>query len=196
MSFTFKSNNYFLANPGGHFAFGLRGELRNTKQDGKEAGADGRGIILGNVGGDDRNKGKVNCGNGIAEVESFSRYAFSIGLSPRANEIFPETCSGPILQDDKYYKVEIDVTSDAFILYRIYDSSGRLLQKNFIHDHAASRLNPELVGWFIGHVFDATTDQKDNDGDGIVDNESANWSFLIDNLKISTGVLIQKKKIH
>ncbi|MBC7540457.1 MAG: hypothetical protein H7281_16655 [Bacteriovorax sp.] len=189
MSFTFKADNYFTSNPGGHFAFGLRGELRNTKQDSKEAGADGRGVIFGNIAGDKRNAGFAKCGNGIVEAESYSRDAFAKGLSPRANEIFPETCSGSIFQDNKYYKVEIDVTRNTYILYRLYDSSGKLLQKNYVKDQPSTRIDPGLVGWFIGHVFDVTTDQKDNDGDGIVDNESSNWSFLIDNFRISSGAL-------
>lgn len=169
MRFKLYSNGYFTNNPDGHFAFGMRGQYLSYEKYKEKAGHDGKGIIFGAIGyGYPPNKNNLSCVKKMLQAESwFKSYQLQNNFSS-ANNIFPTTCSDSILEDYKWYTVEIEVTSHHYIIYKVYNSNGNLIHKNYYND-LPNYKDPTLTGWFIGHVFE---------------NQSAEWSLRMEEFQI------------
>lgn len=169
MKFRFYSNGYFAKNPDGHFAFGLRGKRMRVEEYGDKAGVDGRGIIIGAIGyGYFYNKNNKACVERMAQIESFYKTAQNEKKAEFGNKIFPETCSDTVFEDHKWYSVEIEVTNHQYIIYKIFDASGRLIYKSYLKDQP-NYLDNNLTEWFIGHVFESTNTQ---------------WSVRLENFEV------------
>lgn len=169
MKFKLYSNGYFAKNPDGHFAFGLRGQYLSYEEYKEKAGHDGKGIIFGAIGfGYPPNKNNPACVTRMLQAESwFVSHKLKNNL-PGGNAIFPQTCSDTILEDYKWYTIEIEVTSHHYIIYRVYNESGGLIYKNYYND-LPNLKEPSLTGWFIGHVFE---------------NQNAEWSLRLENFEV------------
>lgn len=152
MSFNFYSNGYF-AQPDGHIAFGLRGRRYKKEEYGEKAGVDGRGIIIGKIGlGYFYNKNNPACVHNMAQVESYYASALHAKTSQYGNMIEPTTCSDTIFEDYKWYRIDIEVTSDKKILYQVFDANSNLLYATK-YDDSSSPVPTGLTEWFAGHVF-------------------------------------------
>ena len=155
MKFRFYSDGYFAKNPEGHIAFGLRGKRMRVEEYGDKAGVDGRGIIIGHIGyGYFYNNNNKACVDRMAQIESYYRSAKEAKKAEFGNKIFPTTCSDTIFEDNKWYSVEIEVTSHQYIIYRVYDASGNIIYKTYYNDQP-NYLDPNLTEWFVGHVFES-----------------------------------------
>lgn len=169
MKFRFYSNGYFAKNPDGHFAFGLRGKRMRVEEYGDKAGVDGRGMIIGAIGyGYFYNKNNKACVERMAQIESFYKTALNEKKAEFGNKIFPETCSDSVFEDHKWYSVELEVTSHQYILYKIFDSAGRIIYKSYLNDQP-NYIDSNLTGWFIGHVFESKNTQ---------------WSVRLENFEV------------
>ncbi len=195
MSFEFTSTNYLKLNPSGYFMLGLRGswELDKNKEKAKAniADANGRGVIFGNIANLKENDGKTKCSNGALEIKSYSKAALDLGIASRKEMLFTDSCSDGLIKDGQTYKVEVDVFKSRHIFYRLYNSAGALIFRTYVLDPENSRIDPLLTGWFIGHVFDVLSDNQDNDNDGKVDNETANWTMAVKDLKVQSVTKIK-----
>lgn len=169
MKFKLYSNGYFSKNPDGHFAFGMRGQFFSYEKYKEKAGHDGKGIILGAIGfGYAPNKNNPTCVTRMLQAESWFRAYANKNNSPNANNIFPSTCSDTILEDYKWYSVEIEVTSHHYIIYKVFNSDGTLIYKNYYND--LPNLKEEgLTTWFIGHVFES---------------KNVEWSLRLENFEV------------
>lgn len=198
VSFEFTSQNYFKLNPVGHFMLGLRGswELEKDKEKAKSnmGDANGRGVIWGNIANIKENEGNPKCKDGAMEIKSYSKDAFALGIATRKEMLFTESCSDGLIKDGQAYRVEVDVLKSRHIFYRLYDKAGVLIYKTYVQDQENSRIDPQLTGWFIGHVFDLQSDNLDNDNDGKIDNETANWTMTIKNLKVFSATQLKADK--
>lgn len=169
MKFRFYSNGYFAKNPNGHIAFGLRGKRMRVEEYGDKAGVDGRGMIIGAIGyGYFYNKNNRACVERMAQIESFYRSAHVAKNAEYGNKIFPETCSDTIFEDNTWYTVELEVTSHKYIIYKVFNNSGKLIYKSYIYDQP-NYLDPNLTTWFIGHVFETA---------------NATWSVRLENFEV------------
>lgn len=182
MKFRLYSNGYFAKNPDGHFAFGLRGQYLSYEKYKEKAGHDGKGLIFGAIGfGYAPNKNNPSCVTKMLQAESlFKSYQLQANI-PNANNIFPTTCSDSILEDYKWYTVEIEVTSHHYIIYKVFDANGSLIHKNYYND-LPNYKDSNLTGWFIGHVFG---------------NENTEWSIRMEDFivgHIPTGNVLYPVK--
>jgi len=195
MSFEFTPTNYLKLNPNGYFMLGLRGswELDKDKEKAKAnmSDANGRGVIFGNIANLKENEGKTKCRDGAMEIKSFSKAAMDLGVATRKEMLFTDSCSDGLIKDGQTYKVEVDVLKSRHIFYRLYNSSGALIFRSYVQDPENSRIDGQLTGWFLGHVYDVLSDNQDNDNDGKVDNETANWTLTIKNLKVITATQLK-----
>jgi hypothetical protein len=155
MKFRFYSDGYFTNNPDGHIAFGLRGQVTRVEDVGaNNAGADGRGMIFGHIGaGYSYNKNNPTCVDRMVEAETWFRTAYNTKQYNDASLIIPSTCSDTILEDYKWFTVELEVTTSQYIIIKIYNSDNQLIFQNYYNDQP-NHLDPNLTGWFIGHVFE------------------------------------------
>ncbi len=169
MRFKLYSNGYFSNNPNGHFAMGLRGQYLSPEIHKDKAGHDGKGIIFGSIGqGYAPNKNNPSCVTKMLQAESwYKSYQIQNNFSS-ANNIFPTSCSDTILEDYKWYTIELEVTSHHYIIYKVYNSDGNLIQKSFYND-LPNYKDPNLTGWFIGHVFE---------------NQNAEWSLRMEDFQV------------
>lgn len=153
MKFRFYSSGFFAKNPDAHIAFGLRGQRLRVEEFGANAGVDGRGMIIGNIGyGYAYNKNNIACVDRMAQVESYFRTSQTSKKTPNGNLIVPTTCSDTIFEDYKWYSVELEVTSHQYIIYKVYNNNNQLIYKSYYNDQP-NYIDPNLTGWFIGHVF-------------------------------------------
>lgn len=156
MRFDFISNKYFSNKPGGHIAFGIRGDL-TLNSNGDPTSVYGRGFVIGNLSAASPNISNPACQFRIAQIESFFGN----------NQIFPETCSDSIFLDGRLYSLELLVSSDGKIGYKVYDDQKKQIYSSLIKD-PNNNLNPNFTGWFSGHVLD-----------GRVTSPEGNWNYII-----------------
>lgn len=169
MKFRLYSNGYFTKNPDGHFAFGMRGQYLSYENYKEKAGHDGKGIIFGAIGyGYAPNKNNPACVTKMLQAESWFKTHQLQNNLPSGNNIFPSTCSDSILEDYKWYTIEIEVTSHHYIIYKVYNSNGNLIHKNYYND-LPNYKDPKLTGWFIGHVFE---------------NQNSEWSVRMEDFQV------------
>jgi hypothetical protein len=154
MKFKFYSDGYFANNPGGHIAIGLRGiALRDEDVGAANAGANGRGMIFGHIESSfSYNKSNPACVDRMVEVETWYRTAYNEKRANDSGNIIPSTCSDTIFEDYKWYSAELEVTTTQYIIVKIYNSDNQLIYKTYYNDQP-NYLDPNLTGWFIGHVF-------------------------------------------
>lgn len=169
MKFKLYSKGYFAKNPDGHFAMGLRGQYLSYEKFKEKAGHDGKGIIFGSIGyGYPPNKNNPSCVTKMIQAESWFKSYQLLNNSSSANNIFPTTCSDSILEDYNLYTIEIEVTSHHYIIYKVYNSNGILIHHNYYND-LPNYKDPNLTGWFIGHVFE---------------NQTAEWSLRMEDFQV------------
>ncbi len=136
----FRSQGFFTAEPGAHFALGVTGEWRKADPNapawnGRLAG---RGAILGNVSG-----APDGCPEApVLQLESFRR---------NGNRLFAGSGS-PRLQEDTWYALELAATLDGGIRYALRVAGEALLHETSVHDDT-SDIPTNLGGWWITHVF-------------------------------------------
>lgn len=176
MKFDFKSNGFFAAEPSAHLPILLLATWQNNNPTPPSPGSGsgfliGRGIAIGNVSGAPNGCTVSN----IVVVESF--WATS-------NKLFPSTCSAGgtgtsnvRLSDYTTYRFEISASKTNYIqgqnvnvLYKIYNSSGVLLQQASVLDINA-QIPTTLGGWGVGRTLSNV-------------NPNSNWSIEFNNLSI------------
>lgn len=172
LSFEFISNGYFAKNRQAHFAIGLRGDVTKDAK-GDPISVNGRGFIIGQLGLDDRNAGNAACSRDMAQIETYHGDVSMENKSIPANHIFSSSCSDAIFKDDLQYRMELYVSIERKIGYKVFDQSGQLLFSHLMQD-PTDYLNPNLTKWFMGHVFDSP-----------VTSAAGNWSITVKNLILS-----------
>ncbi len=140
LRFRFRSQGFFNAEPGAHFALGVTGEWRKADPNapswnGRLAG---RGAILGNVSG-----APDGCPEApVLQLESFRR---------NGNRLFAG--SGSLrLREGTWYELELGATLDGEIRYVLRDARGALLHQAHAADDTLD-VPRGLAGWWITHVF-------------------------------------------
>lgn len=171
LAFKFYSDGYFAKNREAHFAIGLRGSV--THENGDPVAVNGRGFIIGQLGGDSRNAGNPACSRDIAQIETYSGDAGRGNPGVPWNHIFSESCSDAIFKDGQWYGLELYVSSDRKIGYKVFDNNGALVYSHLLQD-PYNYLNPNLSDWFMGHVFDTP-----------VTSASGNWSITVKDITLS-----------
>lgn len=169
VKFKFFSDKYFEYNPSAHFALALRGKSYFNNEN-SAIGHDGRGIIIGNI--SSRNMGNPACDPTILQIETFSASNMLFRGRPEGNAVFPETCSTKIFNDGVWYTIEVYVSLDLKIGYKIKDSLGQLIVKQMIKD-PTDFIDRSLNDFMIAHVFDE------------VPTVGRNWSIIVDQISFS-----------
>jgi hypothetical protein len=154
----FRSDGFFRAEPGAHFAIGLTGAWRKTNPHGTSWNGllAGRGVIVGNVSG---------APNGcprwpVVQIESFRTHG---------NALYVD--SGSIrLEDENWYDLTLTSHLDGRIDYVLSDGAGLRLSHAHVID-ATDEVPSGLGGWWITHVFAGSDAQ-------------AAWSFDIADLDV------------
>lgn len=171
LTFDFQSNGYFKNNPIAHFAVGIRGNITRNAS-GKQVAINGRGFIVGTLGVEYHKKNPA-CGTNMLEIES---YHGDVGMNDPAipyNHVFSDTCSDSILTDGNVYRMELYVSLDRKIGYKIFDAQSKLIHTKLMSD-PYNYINPKLTDLFFGHVFD-------ND----ILSAAGNWNITISNVRVS-----------
>lgn len=171
LAFKFYSDGYFAKNREAHFAIGLRGNV--THENGDPVAVNGRGFIIGQLGGDSRNAGNPACSRDMAQIETYSGDAGRGNPALPWNHIFSESCSDAIFKDGQWYTLELYVSSDRKIGYKVFDNNGALVYSHLLLD-PYNYLNPNLSDWFMGHVFDTP-----------VTSANGNWSIIVKDITLS-----------
>ncbi|NUN06253.1 MAG: hypothetical protein HUU57_10880 [Bdellovibrio sp.] len=172
MSFEFLSKGYFAKNPEAHFAIGLRGDVTKDAK-GDPISVNGRGFIIGQLGQDGRNAGNAACARDMAQIETYHGDVAMTNKSIPGNHIFSSSCSDAIFKDDLWYRLELYVSIERKIGYKVYDQNQNLLYSHLMQD-PTDYLNPNLTKWFMGHVFDSP-----------VKSSAGNWSITVKNIILS-----------
>lgn len=165
-TFQFYSDGFLTKNKNSHFALGIRGTYYLEK------GVDGRGAILGNLWGIEKNQANPLCQGMMMQVESFFKINELAGKGP-GNTVYPETCSGAIFQERTTYNMEIYVSRDNKIGYKVKDANGKLIIEKLIQDNY-DLIDKNLTDAFIAHVFDIE-----------IINRSDEWRLIIDKIHFS-----------
>lgn len=159
LQFRFRSQGFFNAEPGAHFALGVTGEWRKADPNaptwnGRLAG---RGAILGNVSG-----APDGCPEApVLQLESFRR---------DGNRLFAGSGS-PKLLEGTWYALELGATLDGEIRYVLRDASGALLHQAHVPDDSLD-VPRGLGGWWITHVFSDT-------------NPGVDWAFDVAAIEVA-----------
>lgn len=172
MKFEFISNSYFAKNTSAHLAIGLRGRITLDAAN-NPVGINGRGFIIGYVGGHPTNIGQVSCQTRHGQIETYHNDASAKDSSIYGNHVFPESCTDSIFKDGVLYKVEVLVSRDRKIGYRISNENSKLLHSYLIQD-PTNYIDLNLNDWFLAHVFDTP-----------VTTSAGEWSFIIKNIQFS-----------
>ena len=169
MKFQFRSEGFLSNNLQSHFAMGLRGQITHDENQ-NPIGVNGRGFIIGYVGGRTENAGNQSCQTRHGQIES---YYNDIGLTQPAlgqNKVFAESCTDTIFEEQQTYNIEVYVSLDRKIGYKIYNSNNELLHQYLVQD-PTNHISLGLNEWFIGHVFDTP-----------VTSAQGNWKLIIQNI--------------
>lgn len=136
----FRSQGFFSAEPGAHFALGVTGEWR--KADPNAASWNGRlagrGAILGNVSG---------APNGCPEAPVLQLESFRT----HGNFLFAGSGSPPLLEE-AWYMLALRATRDGELGYVLSDADGVALHEALAQDQT-SDVPQDLGGWWVTHVF-------------------------------------------
>ncbi len=172
ISFEFMSNGFLANNRDAHFAIGLRG---NTTRDSKNdpIAVNGRGFIIGQLGSDGRNAGNLACSNDMAQIETYHGDIYLNNPANPANHIFQDTCSDPLFVENRWYRMELYVSRDRKIGYKIYDGSSTLLHSVLMQD-PYDYISLDLNDWFMGYVFNTR-----------VTSPAQNWKLTLNNISFS-----------
>lgn len=165
-TFQFYSDGFLTKNKNSHFALGIRATYYLEK------GVDGRGAILGNLWGIEKNQANPLCQGMMMQVESFFKINELAGKGP-GNTVYPETCSGAIFQERTTYNMEVYVSRDNKIGYKVKDANGNLISEKLIQD-SYDLIDRNLTDAFIAHVFDIE-----------ILNRSDEWRLIIDKINFS-----------
>lgn len=168
----FQSNGFLTKNPEAHMALGLRGRITKNAQ-GNPVAVNGRGMIIGHLGGDSRNKGNPTCANSMLQIESYSGDAGQPNSGIPANQIFSETCTDSVFKEGQWYTLEMYVSRDRKIGFKVFDSSGELLDSSIYQD-AYDYVDLNLTDFFVAHVFESN-----------ISSPSGNWNFIVKGITLS-----------
>lgn len=173
MTFDFQSNGFLAKNPAAHIAVGIRGRITEDLA-GDPVAVNGRGFLIGHHagGGDPRNNNNPACLTNMLQVESYHGDISRIDPKIPANHIFSDTCTGSIFSEAVWYKLELYVSTDRKIGYRVLDQNSKLIRSFLISD-PYNYLDPNIADFFLAHVFE-------ND----VLNPNGNWNFIIRDVKL------------
>ena len=172
ISFEFQSNGFLSKNPSAHFAMGLRGRITKNAS-GTPIAVNGRGFIIGTLGADPRNHSNAACASNMLEVESYHGDISLTDPSKPANHVFSDTCTDSIFHESLWYKLELYVSSDRKIAYKVFDPQSNLVAAQVIQD-PYDYLDPNLTGFFFGHVFESPITSPDG-----------NWNIIVKNIQTS-----------
>ena len=165
-TFQFYSDGFLTKNKDSHFALGLRGTFYLGK------GVDGRGAILGNLWGIEKNQANPDCHGMMMQVESFFASNAIANKGP-GNTVYPETCSGALFKERTLYNMEVYVSRSNKIGYKVKDTNGRLIMQKIIQD-SYDLIDKNLTDAFIAHVFDIN-----------INSRSDEWSLIIDKINFT-----------
>lgn len=172
MGFDFQSNGFFSNNPNAHFAVGLRGHL--TRDANKTPVAiNGRGFIVGTLGSDARNNSNPACGKNMIETESYHGDAGLANPAIPYNHVFSDTCTDAVIAEGAWYHLELYVSADRKIGFKVFDEQSRLLHSNLMQD-PYSYLGSESNDLFFGHVF----------GEDVT-SPTTSWDLIVKNVRFS-----------
>jgi hypothetical protein len=172
ISFDFYSSSYFSKNREAHFAIGLRGKITKDEK-GDPIAVNGRGFIIGQLGSDSRNVGNLACQRDMGQIETYHGDAGRADSSIPGNHIFSESCTDSIFQDGRWYHIEVLVSRDRKIGFKVFDDQGGIVHKYLMQD-PTSYIDLNLNDWFFGHVFDTS-----------VKSSAGNWHLIVKNIILS-----------
>ncbi len=172
ISFDFYSNGYFANNRDAHLAIGLRGNITNDSNN-QPIAVNGRGFIVGQLGGIPINAENPTCLNDMAQVETYHGDEYIKNNAIPGNHVFPKTCSDSLFVDYKWYHLESFVSADRKIGYKIFDENLKLIHSSLMQD-PYNYISGNLTDWFVGHVFDTR-----------IMNSSVSWSMTLKNIQLS-----------
>lgn len=185
MKFEFISNGFLGKNTSAHFAMGLRGRV-TTDANKDPVAINGRGFIIGYLGGHPNNAGNPACVTRHGQIETYHGDANLADSTIPGNYVFSESCTDTIFQDGQLYKIEIYVSRDRKIGFKIFDANSKIIH-SYLKQDPTNHINLELNQWFIGHVFDSP-----------ITNTAGNWNFIIQNIQFAEsnaaieGFFVQK----
>ena len=158
MRFRFRSRGLFTVEPSAHLALGLTGDWRKPDPSSSAftGRVIGRGIIIGNVSG-----APFGCPRApVVQLESFHR----------SGNRLVNASGSDILEERRWYHLEVSATLAGVMRYRLEDDSGQMISEATDND-AGADVSPALGGWWITHVF---SDQH----------PEQNWGFDVADLSI------------
>lgn len=172
MKFEFISNGYLSKNRSAHFAVGLRGRV--TQDANKDPIAiNGRGFIIGYLGGHPANTANVACQTRHGEIETYHGDANLSDPAIPGNHLFAESCTDAVFQDGQLYKIEIYVSRDRKIGFKVFDGNSKIIHQYWKQD-PTDYINLEFNQWFIGHVFDTA-----------ITSAAGNWNIIVQNIQFA-----------
>ena len=176
MKFEFISNGYLSKNTSAHFAMGLRGRI--TLDANKDPiSVNGRGFIVGYLGGAGYNTGNAACQIRHGEIETYHGDANLQDSSIPGNHLYPESCTDTIFEEGQLYKVEVYVSRDRKIGFKVFDANSKIIH-SYLKQDPTNYIDPEFNQWFIGHVFDTP-----------ITSASGNWGLTIQNIQFAESNL-------
>lgn len=185
MKFEFISNGFLGSNTSAHFAMGLRGRI-TTDANKDPIAINGRGFIIGHLGGHPNNAGNPACEIRHGQIETYHGDANLADPAIPGNYVFSESCTDTIFQDGQLYKIEVYVSRDRKIGFKVFDGNNKIIH-SYLKQDPTNYINPEFNQWFIGHVFDTP-----------IANIAGNWNLIIQNIQFAEsnaaieGFFVQK----
>lgn len=172
ISFDFYSNGYFLNNRDAHLAIGIRGNITNDSNN-QPIAVNGRGFIVGQLGGIPINAVNPTCINDMSQIETYHGDEYIKNNATPGNHVFPTTCSDSLFVDYKWYHLESFVSADRKIGYKVFDENSKLIHSALMQD-PYNYIGGNLTDWFVGHVFDTH-----------IASTSVSWSMTLKNIQLA-----------
>ena len=159
LTFRFRSNGLFAANPEAHFLVSGRSESTSWYNR-------GRGFIVGGL----SNTANPCPGHMVSQPESW--WTLQPERQAPSSTVWNGSHCGPSMQDGVWYDVHLHVNSDNHFAYWIWQD-GQLVTSQWVHDTInpeGALINQKLTGFAFGLVF--------------ARNYGAGWSLEFDRIGI------------